>query len=179
MVCCLFGNGGHISWPPYRMVPPSIFKEFVQHLRQLLAMKVIRKNSSQYASPVVLVRKMTWGLKMCVDYRFLNRYVIRDAYPLPRIEESMSALKVTRVFSTMDLKSAYYQVEVAEEIEEKTAFCTLVVLWALKRSWHLPEANVAGFPGRTFLWSPGLSGWLTSLLPVAGGTHEPVGGCLW
>ena len=120
-------DGGHIP----RL--PSMFEEFVQHLRQLLAKKIIRKSSSQYASPVVLVRKKSGGLRMCVDFRLLNRHVIRDAYPLPRIEESMDALKGARVFSTMDLQSAYYQVEVAEEDKEKTAFCTPVGLFEFNR----------------------------------------------
>ena len=126
-------DGGHVPRLPYRMVPPSMFEEFVQHLRQLLAKKIIRKSSSQYASPVVLVRKKSGGLRMCVDFRLLNRHVIRDAYPLPRIEESMDALKGARVFSTMDLQSAYYQVEVAEEDKEKTAFCTPVGLFEFNR----------------------------------------------
>ena len=115
------------------MVPLSMFEEFVQHLRQLLAKKIIRKSSSQYASPVVLVRKKSGGLRMCVDFKLLNRHVIRDNYPLPRIEQSMDALKGTRVFSTMDLQSAYYQVEVAEEDKAKTAFCTPVGIFEFNR----------------------------------------------
>ena len=109
---------------------PYMLEEFVQHLRQLLAKKITRKSSSQYASPVVLVRKKSGGLRMCVDFRLPNWHVIRDAYPLPRIEESMDALKGARVFSTMDLQSAYHQVEVAEEDKEKTAFSTPVLVFS-------------------------------------------------
>ena len=65
-------DGGHVPRLPYRMVPPSMFKEFVQHLGQLLAKKLIRKSSRQYANPVVLVGKKTGGIRMCVDYRLLD-----------------------------------------------------------------------------------------------------------
>ena len=61
---------------------------------------------------------------MCVDYRGLNARTVKDAYPLPRIDESLDALGGAAIFSTMDLQSAYYQVEIAEEDKAKTAFTT-------------------------------------------------------
>ncbi len=61
---------------------------------------------------------------MCVDYRQLNARTRKDAYPLPRIEESLDALTGARWFSTLDLASGYNQVPVAEADRSKTAFCT-------------------------------------------------------
>ena len=77
--------------------------------------------------------KKSGELRMCVDYRGLNAKTIKDAYPLPRIEESLDALNGAAVFSTMDLQSAYYQVEIAEEDRAKTALTTPVGLFEFKR----------------------------------------------
>ena len=82
-------DGGHVPRLPYRMVPPSMFKEFVQHLGQLLAKKLIRKSSRQYANPVVLVGKKTGGIRMCVDYRLLDNPLthIMTQKRLPALEQ--------------------------------------------------------------------------------------------
>ena len=70
---------------------------------------------------------------MCVDYRGLNARTVKDAYPLPRIDESLDAISGASLFSTMDLQSAYYQIEVAEEDKAKTAFTTPVGLFEFNR----------------------------------------------
>ena len=108
----------------YRRVPPSDYEAVKEHINQLLSAQVIRESCSPYASPIVLVKKKDGSLRMCVDYRQLNSKTRKDAFPLPRIEESLDALTGARWFSTMDLASGYNQVPVAEKDRHKTAFCT-------------------------------------------------------
>lgn len=102
-------------------------------IKQLLDSKVIRESSSPYASPIVLVQKKSGELRMCVDYRQLNAKTRKDAYPLPRIEESLDALAGAQWFSTLDLASGYNQVPVAERDKAKTAFCTPFGLFEFER----------------------------------------------
>lgn len=108
----------------YRRIPPSEYEEVKAHINRLLEAKVIRESSSPYASPIVLVRKKDGSLRMCVDYRLLNSKTRKDAFPLPRIEESLDALSGACWFSTLDLASGYNQVLVTEQDKPKTAFCT-------------------------------------------------------
>ncbi|XP_063059157.1 retrovirus-related Pol polyprotein from transposon 412 [Engraulis encrasicolus] len=108
----------------YRRIPPSEYEVVKDHINQLLEAQVIRDSSSPYASPIVLVKKKDGSLRMCVDYRQLNAKTRKDAFPLPRIEESLDALTGARWFSTLDLASGYNQVPVREEDRPKTAFCT-------------------------------------------------------
>ena len=119
---------GHVPTQPYTRVAWAQMEELRQHLRQLLAKDIIRPSCSSYSSPVVLVRKKSGELRMCVDYRGLNARTLKDAYPLPRIYESLDALGGAAIFSTMDLQSAYYQVEMADEHKAKTAFTTPIGL---------------------------------------------------
>ncbi|KAL7870950.1 hypothetical protein SRHO_G00084470 [Serrasalmus rhombeus] len=88
----------------YRRIPPSEY-ELKAHIDQLLEARVVRESSSPYASPIVLVKKKDGSLRMCVDYRLLNSKTRKDAFPLPRIEESLDALAGARWFSTLDLAS--------------------------------------------------------------------------
>ncbi len=68
----------------HRRIPPSMFDEVRNHLQQLLDAGIIRKSHSPWASNIVLVRKKDGSLRMCVDYRMLNKRTIKDAYALPR-----------------------------------------------------------------------------------------------
>lgn len=117
----------------YRRIPPSEYKAVKAHINQLLESQVIRESSSPYASPIVLVRKKDGSLRMCVDYRPLNGKTRKDAFPLPRIEESLDALSGARWFSTIDLASGYNQVPVLEKDRPKTAFCTPFGLFEFNR----------------------------------------------
>lgn len=108
----------------HRRIPPSEYEVVRAHINQLLESQVIRESCSPYASPIVLVKKKDGGLRLCVDYRQLNAKTRRDAFPLPRIEESLDALTGACWFSTMDLASGYNQVPVTEGDKPKTAFCT-------------------------------------------------------
>ena len=108
----------------YRRLPPSEYEVVKAHIQQLLEARVIRESCSPYASPIVLVKKKDGSPRLCVDYRQLNSKTRKDAFPLPRIEESLDALSGARWFSTLDLASGYNQVPVAETDKAKTAFCT-------------------------------------------------------
>uniref|UniRef100_A0A671PMH6 ribonuclease H n=1 Tax=Sinocyclocheilus anshuiensis TaxID=1608454 RepID=A0A671PMH6_9TELE len=108
----------------YRRLPPSDYDVVKTHINQLLEAQIIRESCSPYASPIVLVKKKDGSLRMCVDYRQLNSKTRKDAFPLPRIEETLDALTGARWFSTMDLASGYNQVPVTEGDKAKTAFCT-------------------------------------------------------
>lgn len=118
---------------PYRRIPPSQYETVKAHIRQLLDSKVIRESSSPYSSPIVLVTKKDGSLRLCVDYRQLNAKTRRDAYPLPRIEESLDALSGAKWFSTLDLASGYNQVPMVEQDKPKTAFCTPFGLFEFNR----------------------------------------------
>lgn len=109
---------------PYRRIPPNQYKEVREHISELLRKGVIQESSSSYASPIVLVRKSDGSLRLCVDYRRLNLKTRRDAFPLPRIDETLDALSGAKFFSTIDLASGYHQVAVHEKDRDKTAFTT-------------------------------------------------------
>ena len=109
---------------PYRRIPPHLVEEVRNHLNDLLRKGVIQESNSAYAAPIVLVRKRSGELRICNDYRKLNQKVAKDAFPLPRIEESLEAMGRAKVFSTLDLASAYNQVEVDPQDRPKTAITT-------------------------------------------------------
>ena len=77
---------------PFRRIPPTQYQEVKEHIKDLLNRGVIRESHSAWASPIVLVRKKDDSLRMCVDYRLLNAKTHRDAFPLPRIDESFDAM---------------------------------------------------------------------------------------
>ena len=106
----------------YRRIPPSMIDEVRAHLKEMIYLKVIRPSQSPYCSNVVLVRKKDNTLRFCIDLRKLNNLTVKDSYALPRIEETFDALHGAKWFSTLDIKSAYWQVEIEEQDKHKTAF---------------------------------------------------------
>ena len=117
------GDGKPIKQPPRRL-PIHQRDEADMQVRNMLDRGVIVKSTSPWASPIVLVKKKDNTLRFCIDYRRLNEATIKDAYPLPRIDDSLDALSGAQWFSTLDLSSGYWQVEVAKEDRAKTAFIT-------------------------------------------------------
>ena len=105
-----------------RRIPPAMVSEVRQHIEQLLSTGIIQKSKSPWSSNVVLARKRNGKLRMCVDYRMLNKRSVKDAYALPKIEEIFDVLQGSKYFSTIDMKSGYHQVEVEEIHKERTAF---------------------------------------------------------
>ena len=106
----------------YRRIPPHLYEEVKAHLQEMVEVGAIRKNFSPWASAVVLVRKKDGGLRFCIDLRKLNNRTVKDGYSLPRIEDTLDCLHGAVWFSTLDLKSGYWQVELEEEAKPLTAF---------------------------------------------------------
>lgn len=116
-----------------RPIHPSDYEAVRLHLKELCDANIIRESESPFASPVVIVKKKSGQIRLCVDYRKLNLQTIKDAYALPNIEETFSALTGSKWFSVMDLKSGFYQVEMEEEDKPKTAFVTPMGFWEFNR----------------------------------------------
>ena len=106
----------------YRRIPPHSYEEVRKHLREMIEVGAIRKSNSPWASAVVLVRKKDGSLRFCIDLRRLNARTIKDAYSLPRIEETLDCLNGAKYFTSLDLKSGYWQVEMDEDSKPFTAF---------------------------------------------------------
>jgi len=85
---------------------------------------VVQPSSSRYSSPVIIVPKKNGTYRVCVDYRQLNRKILRDRFPMPLIEDHIDALADARVFSVLDLKNGFFHVPVAQESRQYTSFVT-------------------------------------------------------
>ena len=120
-----------IKQPP-RRVAGAKREEMQRAVQEMDAAGLIEKSDSPWCSPVVLVNKKDGSRRFCVDYRALNAVTVVDAYPLPRIDDTLDALSGVQWFSTLDLKSGYHQVEVEEEDRKKTAFSFGQGLWQFK-----------------------------------------------
>ena len=112
-----------ISIPPYRVAPAEL-RELKAQLEELLSKGFIRSSISPWGAPVLFVKKKDGSLRLCIDYRQLNRVTIHNQYPLPRIDELFDQLQGSRVYSKIDLRSGYHQLRVQESDVPKTAFKT-------------------------------------------------------
>ena len=116
------GNHQPISQPACR-VPPYRRKEVQKLLQDMQKRDVIQLSTSPWASPVVLVQKKNGTLRFCIDYRKLNAITRKDAYPIPRIDDTLDTLAGSTWFTTLDLVSGYWQVEMSDKDRAKMAFC--------------------------------------------------------
>ena len=116
-------EGRPVRCGPRRLAPAGLRRE-QDCVKEMLTAGQIEPSDSPWASPVVLVTKKDGSTRFCVDYRRLNAMTIKDAYPLPRIDDSLRLLGNQQWFSTMDLASGYWQVAMSPEAKRKAAFVT-------------------------------------------------------
>ena len=90
----------------------------------MLQKGIVREPFSPWSSPVVLVMKKDGSFRFCVDLRKVNAVTRKDSSPMPLVSDTLDALSGTKYFSTLDLKSSYWQIEMYPESREKTAFVT-------------------------------------------------------
>ncbi|KAL5816273.1 hypothetical protein ACOSQ3_024651 [Xanthoceras sorbifolium] len=112
-----------ISVAPYRMAPAEL-KELKLQLQELLDKGFIRPSVSPWGAPVLFVKKKDGSMRLCIDYRQLNKLTIKNKYPLPRIDDLFDQLRGATVFSKIDLRSGYHQLRVKDSDIQKTAFRT-------------------------------------------------------
>ena len=127
---------------PYRMNATQL-AELKQQLQELEACGFIRPSQSPYGAPVIFVAKKDGTLRMCMDYRSLNKITIKKKYPLPLISDLLDQLQGARYFSRIDLRSGYHQIRVAMEDIEKTAFRTRYGSF----EWLVMSFGLTGAPG--------------------------------
>ena len=112
-----------ISRAPYRMAPAEL-KEHKVLIEEMVNKGFVRPSTSPWGAPVLFVKKKDGGMRLCIDYRELNKVTIRNQCPLPRIDDLFDQLQGAKVFSKIDLRSGYHQLRVHDEDVPKTAFRT-------------------------------------------------------
>ena len=116
------GDTYPIKSQPYRL--PIVMHDIVnQQIDQMLSNDVIEPTHSPWSAPVTLRKKKDSTFRFCVDFRRLNKVTLKDAYPIPRIDDILEGLGNSKYFSTLDFDGAYWQVPLDEESKQKTAFC--------------------------------------------------------
>lgn len=113
-----------------RTIPLALRKDVESELNKMESEGVIERiDSSEWVSPIVIVRKSSGSLRICIDLRHLNKNVVADKFPLPRIDDLLAGVSDSKVFSLIDLKSAYHQVELHPDSRDLTAFITPIGLF--------------------------------------------------
>ena len=112
-----------VAKTPYRLAPTEM-QELMKQLQELLDKGFIRPSTSPWGAPVLFVKKKDGSMRMCIDYRELNKVTIKNRYPLPRIDDLFDQLQGASYFSKIDLRSGYHQLKVREKDVPKTAFRT-------------------------------------------------------
>ncbi|GKE45586.1 hypothetical protein Tco_1472870 [Tanacetum coccineum] len=112
-----------VARAPYRLAP-SEMKELSKQLKELSDKGFIRPSSSPWGAPVLFVKKKDGSFRMCIDYRELNKLIVKNRYPLPRIDDVFDQLQGSNVYSKIDLRSGYQLLRVREEDIPKMAFQT-------------------------------------------------------
>ena len=112
-----------ISIAPYRMAPFEL-KELRKQLDQFLNIGFIRLSTSPWGAPVLFVKKHGETLRLCMDYRRLNRVIVKNKYLLPRIDDLFDQLRGSKCYTKIDLRTGYHQLRIREENIPKTAFHT-------------------------------------------------------
>ena len=110
-----------IKQKPYRL-PFSQRLILVNHLNDLMKADIIKNSTSPWASPIIMVSKKDFSLRLAVDYRHFNLILVKTLYALPDIADILASMSDMSVFLCLDLKSGYYQTAMKEEVKEKTVF---------------------------------------------------------
>lgn len=108
----------------YMSVPKPLYREMKEYLHDLMAQGWIEKSNSSYSSPIVCVRKKDGSLRLCIDYRDLNRKTHPDRQPIPRVQDIINSLGGNSWFSSLDQGRAYHQGFMSNESKHLTAFVT-------------------------------------------------------
>ncbi|CAF3711733.1 unnamed protein product [Rotaria socialis] len=116
-----------------RRISPLNRQIINDEVKKMLNNGIISPSTSPWASPVVIVKKHDGSPRFCIDYRNLNSITQKDIYPLPRIDDVIERLNGSHIFSKIDLRSGYFQVPLASEERNKTAFITHDGLWHFNR----------------------------------------------
>ena len=116
-----------------RRFPEPVSNEIEKQCHELNAMDIIEPSTSPWSSPVVPVRKPDNSLRLCVDYRKLNKVTIQDRFPMPNLADAVYSLHGVQYFTSLDLVKGYYQLKMAPEDKEYTAFSTAQGHWQFKR----------------------------------------------
>src|SRR5262249_20834922 len=119
----LMANTEPISKAPYPMAPVEL-QELKKQLQELMDQGFVRPSVSPWGAPVLFVKKKDGSMRLCINYRELNRVTIKNKYPLPRIDDLFDQLRGAKIFSRIDLKSGYHQIRIKAEDVSKTAFRT-------------------------------------------------------
>ena len=130
-------DGGPIRQRMYRYSAEERTR-IQEHVEDILKKDVIDSSNSPWASPVVMVRKKDGSWRFCIDYRRLNAITKKDVYPLPRIDDALDCLHGASYFTSLDLRSGYWQISVDERDREKTAFKTPDGLFQFKDYYLVP-----------------------------------------
>ena len=110
-----------LKFNPHR-VSPAMKEVIKDHVTKLLDTGLIRKSNSSYGAPVILQKKKSGEWRFCIDYRELNKITVKDAYPIPIIEDIFDSFSGLKYFSTLDMASGYWQIPLEEESKKYTAF---------------------------------------------------------
>ena len=112
-----------------RTLNPVVAKKVKSQLLEWESKGIIRKSNSPWNSPIVVVGKKDGSIRICADFRVINKITVRDSWPLPNIESSLANLANQSIFSVLDAKDAYFALQIDEESIPKTAITTPYGLW--------------------------------------------------
>ncbi|GKA11021.1 putative reverse transcriptase domain-containing protein, partial [Tanacetum coccineum] len=119
----LVPDAAPVARAPYRLAPSEL-QELSTQLQELSDKGFIRLSSSPWGALVLFVKKKEGSIRMCIDYRELNKLTVKNRYPLPRIDDLFDQLQGSRVYSKINLRFGYHQLRVREEDIPKTSFRT-------------------------------------------------------
>ncbi|CEP06777.1 hypothetical protein, partial, partial [Parasitella parasitica] len=140
-----------INRPPFRMSPAEL-DELKRQLNELSSLGLIRPSSSPWGAPVLFVKKKNGEMRMCIDYRALNKVTIRNATPLPRIDECLDRLQGASWFTCLDLRSGYHQIRLQDSDIPLTGFNTRYGKW----EWLVLPFGLSNAPPSYQTWMNGV-----------------------